>query len=62
MNISARTEYAIRALLSLTSAQLAGTTTVSAETMASAQGLPKKFLEAILLDLKRGGLVTSRRG
>ncbi|MCA0178054.1 MAG: Rrf2 family transcriptional regulator [Actinobacteria bacterium] len=62
MNISARTEYAIRALLSLTSAQMAGSTTVSAESMANAQGLPKKFLEAILLDLKRGGLITSRRG
>jgi len=62
VNISARTEYAIRALLSLTSAQMAGSTTVSAESMANAQGLPKKFLEAILLDLKRGGLITSRRG
>ena len=26
------------------------------------QGLPRKFLEAILADLRRGGLVTSRRG
>lgn len=62
MNISARTDYAIRALLTLARAQASGTGPVSADALAAAQGLPKKFLEAILLDLRRRGLVTSRRG
>ncbi|HRC40503.1 MAG TPA: Rrf2 family transcriptional regulator [Tetrasphaera sp.] len=62
MNISARTDYAIRALLTLASAQCAGSQPVSAESLAATQQLPKKFLEAILVDLKRGGLVNSRRG
>jgi len=62
VNISARTDYAIRALLALADAQAQDAGPVSAEALAGAQGLPKKFLEAILLDLKRGGLVSSRRG
>lgn len=35
---------------------------VSAAVLAEAQGLPRKFLEAILLDLRRAGLVRSVRG
>ncbi|MEI2777589.1 MAG: Rrf2 family transcriptional regulator [Tetrasphaera sp.] len=62
MNISARTDYAIRALLTLAASQADGSGPVSADALAGAQGLPKKFLEAILLDLRRGGLVSSRRG
>src|SRR5579872_893423 len=34
----------------------------TAEELAAAQGLPPKFLGAILNDLRRSGLVTSRRG
>jgi Rrf2 family protein len=62
VNISARTDYAIRALLTLAAAQAAGMQPVSAEALAAAQGLPKKFLEAILGDVKRGGLISARRG
>ena len=36
--------------------------TVSAQALADAQGLPHKFLEAILGDLRRAGLVRSHRG
>jgi len=58
MQIPAKADYAIRALLTLASAE----TSVSAEHLAEEQGLPAKFLGAILSDLRRGGLVTSQRG
>lgn len=35
---------------------------VKAEAIATVQEIPHKFLEGILGDLRRGGLVTSRRG
>ena len=70
MDISARTDYAVRALLTLAAAQRDGevssdephTAAVSVDVLVREQGLPRKFLEAILADLRRGGLVTSRRG
>ena len=58
MQIPAKVDYAIRALLTLASAD----ESVSADHIASAQGLPPKFLGAILSDLRRGSLVTSQRG
>jgi Rrf2 family protein len=58
MQISARADYAVRALLSLAAAG----GTVTAETLAADQTLPRKFLEAILADLRRAGLLTSQRG
>ncbi len=36
--------------------------TLNAATLAESQGLPHKFLEAILADLRRAGLVRSHRG
>ena len=62
MDISARTDYAVRAMLSLAAAQADRSGPVSAEAVASRQDLPKKFLEAILSDLRRSGLVSSTRG
>ncbi|MFZ0158449.1 MAG: Rrf2 family transcriptional regulator [Kineosporiaceae bacterium] len=62
MDISAKTDYAVRALLMLAEAQADGTATVSADTLAERQHLPRKFLEAILADLRRAGLVASVRG
>ena len=58
MQIPAKTEYAIRALLTLAASDVS----VSAEHLAQEQNLPAKFLGAILSDLRRGGLVTSQRG
>jgi len=58
MQIPAKADYAIRALLTLA----ASTTSVSAEHLAQQQELPAKFLGAILSDLRRGGLVWSQRG
>ena len=68
VDISARTDYAIRALLMLAEnapgaaeAQSVGVP-VSADTLARRQTLPRKFLEAILGDLRRAGIVVSQRG
>ena len=61
MHISARTDYAVRALLSLAAAG-PGAGTVTGQALAAEQQLPQKFLEAILADLRRAGLVRSRRG
>jgi len=59
MQISARADYALRALLTLAASdgQL-----VKGESLALAQDLPLRFLENILTDLRRAGLVQSRRG
>ncbi len=62
MDISAKTDYAVRALLMLAEAQRDGVARVSAEMLAERQDLPRKFLEAILSDLRRAGLVVSVRG
>lgn len=58
MHIPARVDYAMRALLEL--AERDEPTT--ADALARAQKLPTAFLAAILSDLRRSGLVTSRRG
>lgn len=62
VDISARTDYAVRAMLALAAAQADGVVPMSAELLAERQSLPRKFLEAILADLKGAGLVVSRRG
>ena len=61
MDISARSDYAVRAMLTL-AASGEGGTPVSVVKLAAEQELPRKFLEAILADLRRAELVTSRRG
>ena len=58
MQIPAKADYAIRALLALA----ADGGSVSAEHLAQQQGLPAKFLGAVLSDLRRGGMLTSQRG
>lgn len=59
MDISASSDYAVRALLSLAAR---GAEPVAGEVLALDQGLPKKYLEAILSTLRRAGLVRSTRG
>jgi Rrf2 family protein len=59
VHVSARTDYALRALLALAAAS---TPTVPGPMLAAEQELPLKFLEAILADLRRAGLVRTRRG
>ncbi|KAF4405582.1 MULTISPECIES: RrF2 family transcriptional regulator [Streptomyces] len=60
MRISAKADYAVRAALELAATQETGP--VKAEAIADAQDIPHKFLEGILNDMRRGGLVVSRRG
>jgi len=59
VHISAKVDYAVRALLGLTAA---GGGAVSADTLATTQELPRQFLQNILNQLRRAGLVTSQRG
>jgi Rrf2 family protein len=61
MRISARADYAVRAVLELAVRQGDGDP-VKAEAIAAAQDIPHKFLEGILGDLRRAGVVDSRRG
>ncbi|HEX4082676.1 MAG TPA: Rrf2 family transcriptional regulator [Acidimicrobiales bacterium] len=58
MHIPAKVDYGLRALLSLAVAGAPQT----AEVLASDQGLPPRFLGAILAELRRAGLVASQRG
>ncbi|WP_328371194.1 Rrf2 family transcriptional regulator [Streptomyces sp. NBC_00445] len=60
MRISARADYAIRAALQLAASPDDGP--LKAEAIADAQDIPHKFLESILNDMRRGGLVLSQRG
>ncbi|MEV0171277.1 Rrf2 family transcriptional regulator [Streptomyces sp. NPDC050803] len=62
MRISARADYAVRAVLELAVRQGGDGDPVKAEAVAVAQDIPHKFLEGILGDLRRAGLVDSRRG
>ncbi|MBV8952095.1 MAG: Rrf2 family transcriptional regulator [Actinobacteria bacterium] len=60
MRISARADYAVRAAIELAAAPPG--TPVKAETIARNQDIPREFLENILRDLRRRGLVRSQRG
>ena len=55
---TAKADYAVRAAVELAAAG----ELVTAEHIAQAQGIPVNFLENILRDLRRGGIVDSRRG
>ena len=59
MRVSAKADYAIRAVVELAAAR---EVPVKGERIATAQGIPPNFLENILADLRNGGIVTSRRG
>lgn len=58
MRVSAKVDYALRAMLELAAAG----GLVKGERVATAQSIPQKFLENILLDLRHAELVTSQRG
>jgi len=60
MHISAKSDYALRALLTLAAEPGGGA--ITADALAARQHLPVKFLENILVDLRRLGIVTSSRG
>jgi Rrf2 family protein len=58
LRVSARTDYAIRALAEMA----ASGEPVTAPRISRAQAIPLKFLLNILADLRRAGLVRSQRG
>jgi Rrf2 family protein len=60
MAITQKSKYALRAMLEL--AVRVGHGPISIGEIAKAQAIPARFLEAILAQLKRAGLVESRRG
>ncbi|HPU95721.1 MAG: HTH-type transcriptional regulator CymR [Firmicutes bacterium ADurb.Bin153] len=60
MKITARTEYGIRAMYAL--AKASGTGPLSMRSIASDQQIPENFLEQMLYQLRKAGLVTATRG
>jgi Rrf2 family protein len=65
MRITAKVDYAVRATAELAAQQAAaggGRSPCKGDALATAQGIPARFLETILADLRRGGIVSSQRG
>jgi Rrf2 family protein len=65
MRITARAEYAVRAMVELAAAPGnagSGGATLSADEITAAQGIPRAFLLGILGELRRAGLLASVRG
>jgi Rrf2 family protein len=60
MRISAKADYAVRAVAELAAAE--GEKPVKAERVATAQAIPLNFLENILGELRHAGIVRSHRG
>ena len=60
MRVSAKSDYALRALIEM--ATRADGRAVSAEELGRLQEIPHGFLQAILADLRRAGIVMSQRG
>jgi Rrf2 family protein len=60
MRISAKADYAVRAVAELAAAD--GEKPVKAERVATAQSIPLNFLENILGELRHAGIVRSHRG
>jgi Rrf2 family protein len=58
--LSQKTRYALKALMEL--AALPAGATLSSAAISDRRAIPAKFLEAILVELKRDGLVRGRRG
>src|SRR4051812_47747914 len=59
VRITARTDYAVRAALELAAV---APEALTCDRIATAQGIPSRFLQAILGDLQHARLVTSQRG
>ncbi len=60
MRITAKADYAVRAMVELAAAGPEGFT--KGDAIATGQAIPVKFLENILGDLRHAGLVRSQRG
>ncbi|MFN3340544.1 MAG: RrF2 family transcriptional regulator [Dietzia sp.] len=68
MRVTAKSDYALRALVELATAQRdhggdgPPENPISAEELGRLQDIPHGFLQSILSDLRRAGIVASRRG
>jgi Rrf2 family protein len=66
MRITAKVDYAVRAVTELAAAQAraepGARASMKGEALATAQGIPVRFLETILSELRRAGIVGSQRG
>jgi Rrf2 family protein len=60
VRISAKGEYAIKAMLDLALSDVLGLRPI--QEIASRQRIPQRYLEQVLLQLKRAGLLQSKRG
>jgi Rrf2 family protein len=60
MRVTAKSDYALRALIEIASRTDGGP--VSAEELGKRQDIPHGFLQSILADLRRAGIVLSQRG
>jgi Rrf2 family protein len=60
VRVSAKVDYAVRAAVELAAAPPG--VNVKAEAIATAQAIPRKFLDNILQGMRQAGLVESRRG
>jgi Rrf2 family protein len=61
VRITAKADYAVRAAVELAAAEDRDRP-VKGEQLARAQGIPQNFLENILTELRRAGIVRTRRG
>lgn len=55
-------DYGLRAVVEMAAVGASADNPVTSERIATAQDIPPKFLESILLQLRRGGIVNSQRG
>lgn len=60
MRVSTKSDYALRALIEI--AVDPGDVALSAEVIGARQDIPRGFLQAILADLRRAGMIQSQRG
>jgi Rrf2 family protein len=60
--ITHKTKYALKSLMVLADEKADTGEALRIEEIAERSGAPKRFLEHILLDLKRAGLIGSKRG
>jgi Rrf2 family protein len=63
MHVSAKVDYAMRALLEIASVtESGGTELIKGDQLAASQQIPGRFLEGILRQLRQAGIVASQRG
>ncbi len=62
VRVSAKADYAIRAVVELAACGAASTQPMKGDAISAAQQIPMKFCENILSELRAAGVVASRRG